>query len=129
MSTRGSGSKNHNSTNKNETENTIEPDDHRKPPHANVGEERKKPSPLIEGRERTMHEKLINRRITGGVKLSDEAIAKAYDRSLRQWQELPGSIVRPPTDVIPSQKLLKSQEILTTSEQTDNGTDKGEESE
>jgi hypothetical protein len=108
MPTRDSGSKNYNSTNKNGTENTAEPDDHRKPPL------------FIEGEERKMHEEIINRRITGGVKLTDKAIAKAYDRALKQWQELPGSIVRPPTDVIPSQKLRKSQETLTASEQSDN---------
>jgi hypothetical protein len=84
---------------------------------------------FIEGEERKMHEELIKRRITGGDNLSDKDITKAYDRALRQWQELPGSIVQSPTDVIPSQKLQKSQKTQTIIEQTDNDIDKGEESE
>lgn len=116
MQTRDSRSKN-NSANKKGTEDTAESEDHRKPPL------------FIEGEERKMHEEIINRRITGGVKLSDKGIAKAYDRALKQWQELPGSVVRPPTDVTPSQKLRKDKETLTASEQSDNDTHKGAESE
>ena len=84
---------------------------------------------FIQGKERKVHEEIIYRRITGGDTFSKEANTEAYAHALKQWQELPGCIVRPSTDVIPSQKLPKSQETLTTSEQTNNDTGKGEESE
>lgn len=117
MPTRDSRSKNNNSTNKKGTENTEGPDDHGKPPL------------FIEGEERKMHEEIINRRITGGVKLSDKAISKAYRHALKQWKDLPGSVVSPPTDVIPNQKLRKSKETLDAYEQSDNDTHIGAKSE
>ena len=90
-------------------------------------EDHRKPL-FIEGEERKMHEELINRRITGGVKISDKAISKAYRNALKQWKDLPGSVVSPPSDVIPSQKHRKSKEKLDAYEQSDNDTDIGAES-
>jgi hypothetical protein len=52
------------------------------------------------GRERQIHEEIIARRMEGGAPPSPEA----YARALEQWQQLPGSVVRPPTDVLPAAK-------------------------
>ena len=82
--------------------------------------------PLIEGEERKVHEEIIDERITGGVHLSKDATMEAYARALKQWQELPGSIVRPPTDItLPSIKHPKPLDTETTDNQTNNDTDKG----
>jgi hypothetical protein len=50
-----------------------------------------------EGRERQVHKEILERRMRGGP----EPTPDAYTRALEQWKNLPGSIVRPPTDVIP----------------------------
>jgi hypothetical protein len=85
-----------------------------------------KPPQLIEGEERKVHEQIIDRRVTGGTSLSKDEITEAYARALKQWQELPGSIVRPPTDItLPNQKERKSQDTKTTSEQSQNNTNNG----
>jgi hypothetical protein len=47
------------------------------------------------GREHAVHQELLQQRIGGGAPPTPEAYAKA----LAQWQQLPGSIVRPPTDL------------------------------
>jgi hypothetical protein len=74
---------------------------------------------LIQGEERKVHEEIIDRRIGGGVALSKEEITEAYDRALTQWQQLPGSIVRPPTDVtLSTQNRRKSQQTSSESDQT-----------
>lgn len=100
----------HTSNNK-ETRKHTEPHDDREQPR------------LIEGEERKVHEEIIERRIGGGEAPTPEA----YARALKQWQQLPGSVIRPPTDVtLPTRKLRKSQDTLDISEQTDNDTDKGE---
>ena len=82
MSPRDSRSKNYDNANKKGTENTEGPDDYRKPPL------------FIEGEERKMHEEIINRRITGGVKLSDKAISKACFEAM----EGSSGICREPTN-------------------------------
>jgi hypothetical protein len=46
------------------------------------------------GREHAVHQRIIDRRLGGGAPASPEAYAKA----LEEWHQLPGSIVRPPTD-------------------------------
>jgi hypothetical protein len=74
---------------------------------------------LVEGEERKVHEEIIDRRIRGGSALTNEDIAEAYDRAQKQWQDLPGSIVKPPTDItLPAQKRPKSQDNMSGSEQT-----------
>jgi hypothetical protein len=53
--------------------------------------------PNSEGREHQVHKEILERRMTGGP----EPTPEAYARALEQWKDLPGSIVRPPTDVTP----------------------------
>ncbi len=47
------------------------------------------------GREHKVHQEILARRMEGGAPPTPDAHAEA----LRQWQQLPGSLVRPPTDV------------------------------
>ena len=56
------------------------------------------------GRERAVHEEIVARRLEGGAPPTPEA----YARALEQWQQLPGSVVRPPTDVTPAQQPPKA---------------------
>src|SRR5437867_13233987 len=68
----------------------------------------------LSGNERKVHEDIIQRRITGGVTLSMEAVREAYARALEQWKKLPGSVIKPSTDIVLlSQKDHKSQDSLT----------------
>jgi hypothetical protein len=46
------------------------------------------------GREHAVHQQIIDRRLGGGAPATPEAYAKA----LEEWHQLPGSIIRPPTD-------------------------------
>jgi len=84
----------------------------------------KRPSFLLEN-ERRVHEEIINRRITGGVTLTQKETSEAYVRALEQWQKLPGSITKPPTDVLLTQQLPKSQDTEATPEQTNDDTNNG----
>jgi hypothetical protein len=56
-----------------------------------------RPQPNSEGREHQVHKEILERRMRGGA----EPTLDAYARALEQWKDLPGSIVRPPTDVTP----------------------------
>jgi hypothetical protein len=47
------------------------------------------------GREHAVHQQIVERRLSGG----GPATPEAYGKALEEWQELPGSIVRPPTDL------------------------------
>jgi hypothetical protein len=51
------------------------------------------------GREHAVHQELLEKRIGGG----DPPTPEAYAKALQEWQQLPGSVVRPPTDVKPSE--------------------------
>jgi hypothetical protein len=51
--------------------------------------------PRRRGREHEVHDEINKRRLGGGA----EPDAEAFQRALEQWQQLPGSIVRPPSDV------------------------------
>src|SRR5215208_1642515 len=53
--------------------------------------------PNSEGREHEVHQEILARRMRGGR----EPTLEAYARALEQWKNLPGSVVRPPTDVSP----------------------------
>jgi hypothetical protein len=53
--------------------------------------------PRRRGREHAVHEEINRRRLGGGA----EPTSDAFQRALEQWQQLPGSIVRPPTDIKP----------------------------
>jgi len=55
----------------------------------------KRPRLTGKGRERVVHEDIIAKRLGGGALPTMDA----YARGLEQWQKLPGSLVRPPTDV------------------------------
>lgn len=69
----------------------------------------------LEGQEREMHEKILARHYEGGAEPSPEAFARA----LRQWNQLPGTVVRPPTDVRPpSKELSKSTNVSQASAST-----------
>jgi len=52
------------------------------------------------GREHAVHEQIIDRRLGGGA----PATAEAYAKALEEWHQLPGSVVRPPTDEKPATK-------------------------
>ena len=56
------------------------------------------------GREHAVHQQIINRRLGGGAPATPEAYAKA----LEEWHQLPGSIVRPPTDEKPAPEPEKA---------------------
>lgn len=82
----------------------------------------------LSGNERKVHEDIIQRRITGGVKLSEEVAREAYFHALKQWQELPGSVIRPTTGIIfPNEKDRKFQDSPTF-QQTQTDTDNGQQS-
>jgi hypothetical protein len=56
-----------------------------------------RPKHKPEGREHQVHKEILERRWRGGP----EPTPEAYARALEQWKNLPGSIVRPPTDITP----------------------------
>jgi hypothetical protein len=63
-----------------------------------------------EGKEREVHDEIINRRVSGGMRMTRQEIAQAYIGAQEQWLQLPGSIIRTPTDVTIIQKRLKSRD-------------------
>jgi hypothetical protein len=77
-----------------------------RPEHGRRGEaddrygEKDRPRRRRMGREHAVHQQIIERRLSGGAPATPEAYAKAIE----EWQQLPGSIVRPPTDEKPSAK-------------------------
>jgi hypothetical protein len=81
-----------------------------------------------EGDERNAHEVIINRRITGGVTMSREEIAEAYISAQEEWLQLPGSIIRSPTDVLLIQKRLQIKDISASSKRGIRETEEGGES-
>lgn len=62
-------------------------------------DEKERPRRRRMGREHAVHQELLEKRLGGG----DPPTAEAYAKALKEWQQLPGSIVRPPTDVKPSE--------------------------
>ena len=46
------------------------------------------------GREHAVHQQIIERRLGGGAPATPEA----YAQGLEEWHQLPGSVMRPPTD-------------------------------
>jgi hypothetical protein len=71
-------------------------------------DERHHQGPTGKGRERVVHEEIIAKRLEGGAPPTMDA----YTRALEEWQKLPGSVMRTPTDVTlpPAQKPLKPPE-------------------
>lgn len=72
------------------------PDDPPQPPKINQ-DNPDRPRHDPEGREHQVHKEILERRVRGGPQPTPEA----YARALEQWKKLPGSIVRPPSDVTP----------------------------
>jgi hypothetical protein len=77
-----------------------------RPEHGRRGEgedrypEKDRPRRRRMGREHAVHQQIVEQRLSGGAPATPEAYAKAIE----EWQQLPGSIVRPPTDEKPSAK-------------------------
>ena len=59
------------------------------------GGDDKRPRHRPQGREHQVHMEILERRWRGGPAPTQED----YQRALEQWKNLPGSIVRPPTDI------------------------------
>jgi hypothetical protein len=76
-----------------------DPKDPRDPKHSQDPNEpdQEPPKHNPEGREHQVHREILERRLRGGP----EPTPDAYARALEQWKNLPGSIIRPPTDVTP----------------------------
>ena len=55
-----------------------------------------KPQHRPEGREHQVHREILERRMRGGP----EPTPEAYRRALEQWKKLPGSKIRPPSDIV-----------------------------
>ena len=58
--------------------------------------DREEPEHRPEGREHQVHREILERRMRGGP----EPTPEAYRHALEQWKKLPGSKVRPPTDIV-----------------------------
>jgi len=81
--------------------------------------------PSFEGKERRLHEDIINRRIGGGIVLTKKEIAEAFDQAREQWINLPGAIMKSPSDILLIQKRSKSQEPFGSPDQPDYVEDNG----
>ena len=57
--------------------------------------DRERPKHKPEGREHQVHKEILKRRMRGGP----EPTPEDYARALEEWKKLPGSVVRPPTDI------------------------------
>lgn len=66
-------------------------------PKQEPGGDPKRPRHRPEGREHEVHQEILDRRWRGGPAPTPED----QQRALEQWKSLPGSIVRPPTDIKP----------------------------
>ena len=71
------------------------PKDPNDPEHVHKESDRERPKHKPEGREHQVHEEILKRRMRGGP----ESTPDSYAIALEEWKNLPGSIVRPPTDV------------------------------
>jgi hypothetical protein len=73
------------------------PKDPKDPKQVPKEPDQERPKHKPEGRDHQVHKEILERRMRGGP----EPTPEAYARALEQWKNLPGSIVRPPTDVTP----------------------------
>jgi hypothetical protein len=62
--------------------------------------EGERPRHRPDGREHQVHKEILDRRWRGGPDPTPED----YQRALEEWKKLPGSIVRPPSDIKPSEQ-------------------------
>ena len=71
-----------------------------KDPHQEPDEpDYERPQHKPEGRDHQVHKEILERRNRGGK----EPTPDVYRRALEQWKNLPGSIIRPPTDISPEE--------------------------
>jgi hypothetical protein len=63
-------------------------------PEPDEGDDRR-PRHRPDGREHQVHRDILERRWRGGP----EPTPEEYQRALEEWKKLPGSIVRPPSDI------------------------------
>lgn len=70
------------------------PDDPEDPQQEDGDPDQRRPEHRPEGREHQVHQEILKRRLRGGP----QPTPQDYARALEQWKNLPGSIVRPPTD-------------------------------
>jgi hypothetical protein len=75
--------------------NPKDPKGSRNPKRPSKPKEPERPKHAPAGREHQVHKEILDRRMRGGPEPTHED----YTRALEQWKNLPGSIVRPPTDV------------------------------
>lgn len=73
-------------------------------------EDHERPRRRRDGRDREVHLEIIARRMEGGAPATPEA----YARALEQWHQLPGSVVRPPTDLKSTQAAPKPKDASPT---------------
>lgn len=66
-------------------------------------EDKERPRRRRMGREHAVHQQIIERRLGGGAPATPEA----YGKALEEWHQLPGSVVRPPTDEKPATEPKK----------------------
>ncbi len=71
------------------------PKDPKDPEQVHKESDHQRPKHKPEGREHQVHEEILKRRMRGGP----ESTPDSYRIALEEWKNLPGSIVRPPTDV------------------------------
>jgi len=57
--------------------------------------DREQPKHDSHGREHEVHREILERRMRGGA----EPTPEEYSQALEEWKKLPGSVVRPPTDI------------------------------
>jgi hypothetical protein len=107
--------------------NPKDPKDSGEPKHPQKPNEpypdRERPKHKPEGREHEVHKEILARRMRGGP----EPTPEAYARALEQWQQLPGSVVRPPTDVTPSTPEPADPPDVSLPESAPNTNDAGDE--
>jgi hypothetical protein len=77
--------------------------------------EQRRPKHKPEGREHQVHKEILDRRWRGGPPPTSDASRRA----LEEWKNLPGSIVRPPTDVTIPPDKQSEQEQGDTGDRTD----------
>jgi hypothetical protein len=66
--------------------------------HERPDDDKDRPRRRRMGREHAVHQQIVERRIGGGAPATPEA----YARALEEWHQLPGSVVRPPSDEKPA---------------------------
>jgi len=70
-----------------------------------------------EGEEHEVHQEILERRMRGGPKPTRES----YERALEQWKKIPGSVVRPPTDIkrLPEEESSQSEDTTSNTNEDD----------